>query len=106
MRDIAALVADVTDRSRRKPVLLYSAQCHKCERISSLVVMLSLGRVERIGIVVAEWHALYADHFPQANGYPILFAGGRPVWGPRVFLLTPLVALFSAIGAVRDRLRR
>lgn len=106
LQDMAEFVDETKERSRRAPVLLYAGSCAKCRFISSFVGTFSLQSIEQIPLDVAEWDALYRDYFPEARGYPILFYRGRPWFGGRVFLATPLVAVISALRALDAALKR
>jgi hypothetical protein len=78
-----------------RPKLLYAGSCAKCRFLSRLVVILSLGTIERVPLERPEWQKFYYEDYPQARGYPVLFWNGQPRFGPRVFLLTTLVIVAS-----------
>jgi hypothetical protein len=83
-------------------VLLYAGTCFKCRCLSAVVVALSLGRVARVPLDRPQWARLYGGEFARAKGSPILFHSGRAYYGLPLYLLTPVVALASALRALRD----
>jgi len=78
-----------------RPTLLYAGTCGKCRFLSRLVTLASLGNIRRVPLETPEWRKFYYQDYPQARGYPVLFWKGRPHFGARVFVLTPLVVAAS-----------
>lgn len=83
--------------SHQQAKLLYAGGCVKCRLLSAAVVAASLGTIERVPLERPQWEVLYDEIAPSARGYPVLLESGRMIWGPAVFLRTPLVAVRSAL---------
>jgi hypothetical protein len=99
-------VCDVIAGTGEQPLLLYAGSCQKCRLLSRLVVALSLNNIRRVPLEKPEWRKFYYEDFPQAKGYPVLFLGGRPVFGLRVFMLVPVTVVYGWMMAVNKRFRR
>jgi hypothetical protein len=100
------VVGEALAASYDTPILLYAGSCPKCRLLSAMIVACSLGRIRRESLDVPAWRRFYAEDLPQAHGYPVLFHRGRIVWGPRVFLATPLVTLQLAVRVISRAVAR
>lgn len=79
-----------------RPRLFFKRTCPPCRWMSRLVVVFSLGLVERAPIDSDEAAALYRRH-PGHEGQLVLLERRRVTFGRRVFLAVPRIVLTAPI---------
>lgn len=87
-----------------RPVLLHAGSCPRCRWLARIILALSAGAITGIALDDSEWRDFYAFELPQSRGSPVLVLRGIPYWGPRVFAMTPWLALQGAMVALRRQL--
>lgn len=91
--------------NNERHLLLYAGSCPRCRALARAVGVLSFGTVDLVSLERPEWRKFYYEDFPQAQGFPVLFLHGEPVFGWRVFLYTPRLVLHQWLAAAGLRRR-
>ena len=89
-----------------RAVLLYAGLCGKCRFLSRLIVLLSLGSIERLPLERREAEDFYIRKHPQARGNPVLVEGEKLTYGFGVFFSIPRFLLRSWLARMAQLRRR
>ena len=76
------------------PVLVYRGTCPKCQRLSRLAVILSLGTLHRIPLDAPEAELLHRL-YPQSQGRIAVFGQGIVAYGVKALFAAAFITLRS-----------